>query len=95
MPSMELKDKLQRTMRKVDTLRKRYLALLAEKKEMARQIERQELEIAKWKRNWPRCASTTSSCVWHTLCLIILKRWDNSRNRLPRWCGTLTGASNN
>ena len=47
MPSMELKDKLQRTMRKVETLRKRYLALLAEKKEMARQIERQELEIAK------------------------------------------------
>ena len=47
MPSMELKDKLQRTLRKVETLRKRYLALLTENKDMKRTIESQELEIAK------------------------------------------------
>jgi chromosome segregation ATPase len=47
MPGMELKEKLQSVTRKVETLRQRYLALLAEKKEMQRTIERQELEIAK------------------------------------------------
>ena len=47
MPTVELKDRLQNLSRKVDTLRKRYLSLLEEKKEMSRQIERQELEIAK------------------------------------------------
>jgi predicted nuclease with TOPRIM domain len=47
MPSTELKERLQSMMRKVDTLRKRYLALQSEKKEMERTIERQELEIAK------------------------------------------------
>ena len=47
MPSMELKDKLQNVTRKVDILRQRYLALMREKKEMERTIERQELEIAK------------------------------------------------
>ncbi|MBR4829806.1 MAG: hypothetical protein IKZ92_08405 [Muribaculaceae bacterium] len=45
MPSQELKDRLQNLTHKVDTLRKRYLALQSEKKEMARQISRQELEI--------------------------------------------------
>ncbi len=44
---MELKDRLRNLTHKVDTLRKRYLALQSENKEMARQIERQELEIAK------------------------------------------------
>ena len=48
---MELKDKLQNLSRKVDILRKRYLALLNENKEMARQIERQELEIAKLEKD--------------------------------------------
>lgn len=43
---MEMKDKLQRTMRKVEMLRKRYLTLLRDNKEMARKIENQELEIA-------------------------------------------------
>lgn len=47
MPTVELKDRLQSLSRKVETLRKRYLSLLSEKREMARQIERQELEIAK------------------------------------------------
>ena len=47
MPSTELKERLQSLMHKVDTLRKRYLALQSEKKEMERTIERQELEIAK------------------------------------------------
>ena len=47
MPSMELKDKLQNVTRKVEILRQRYLALMREKKEMERTIERQELEIAK------------------------------------------------
>ena len=47
MPQVELKDKLQSMMRKVDALGKRYMALLGEKKEMERTIERQELEIAK------------------------------------------------
>lgn len=42
-----MKDRLQRTMRKFETLRKRYLALLGQKKEMERTIESQELEIAK------------------------------------------------
>ena len=47
MPSKELNDKLQITMRKVEALGKRYVALLNEKKEMSRVIERQELEIEK------------------------------------------------
>ncbi len=47
MPSKELNDKLQMTMRKVDALSKRYVALQEEKKQMARTIESQELEIAK------------------------------------------------
>ena len=47
MPQVELKDKLQSMKRKVDALGKRYVALLGEKKEMERTIERQELEIAK------------------------------------------------
>ena len=47
MPSTELKDKLLSVTRKVETLRQRYLALVGEKKEMERTIERQELEIAK------------------------------------------------
>ena len=42
-----MKDKLQNLKHKVDTLGKRYVALLGEKKEMERTIERQELEIAK------------------------------------------------
>ena len=61
MPSMELKDKLQNVTRKVEILRQRYLALMREKKEMERTIERQELEIAKlekevhsWWRILPR-----------------------------------------
>lgn len=45
MPSTELKDKLDALMRKVETLRGRYLALQSENKELARTIERQELEI--------------------------------------------------
>ena len=47
MPAQEMKDKLQNLKHKVDTLGKRYVALLGEKKEMERTIERQELEIAK------------------------------------------------
>ena len=47
MPAQEMKDKLQNLKHKVDTLSKRYVALLGEKKEMERTIERQELEIAK------------------------------------------------
>ncbi len=44
---MELKDRIQSMTDKVETLGRRYIALQSEKKEMARQIERQELEIAK------------------------------------------------
>ncbi len=44
---MELKDRLQSMTDKVETLGRRYLALQSERKEMARQIERQKLEIAK------------------------------------------------
>ena len=47
MPSKELKEKLQNLTRKVDTLRRRYLALQSEKKELDRTVERQALEIAK------------------------------------------------
>lgn len=47
MPAQEMKDKLQDLKHKVDALGKRYVALLGEKKEMERTIERQELEIAK------------------------------------------------
>lgn len=44
---MELKDRLHGVAGKVETLRQRYLALLSEKREMERQIERQKLEIEK------------------------------------------------
>ena len=47
MPSTELKDRLQNLKLKVDALGKRYRALVAEKKEMERTIESQELEIAR------------------------------------------------
>ena len=47
MPSMELKDKLKTVARKLAILRKRYLALQTENKEMKRDIECKELEIAK------------------------------------------------
>ncbi|MBQ9555777.1 MAG: hypothetical protein IJV05_06100 [Muribaculaceae bacterium] len=43
---MELKDRIESLSLKVVTLRKRYLALLAERKELKRTVERQELEIA-------------------------------------------------
>ncbi len=44
---MELKDRIESLSLKVVTLRKRYLALLAERKELKRTVERQELEIAR------------------------------------------------
>ena len=44
---MELKDRMKQLSDKVETLGRRYLALLSERKEMERQLERQELEIAK------------------------------------------------
>lgn len=47
MSSTELKDKIDGLSLKVATLRKRYLALKEEKKELVRTVERQELEIAK------------------------------------------------
>ena len=47
MPSMELKDRLQNLTRTVDTLRRKYVALLNERKELTRKIESQSLEIAK------------------------------------------------
>ena len=47
MPSMELNDKLQSLMLKVDSLGKRQAALKAENKELTRQSERQQLEIAR------------------------------------------------
>lgn len=50
MPSKELNDKLQITMRKVEALGKRYVALKEEKKQMERTIESQELEIAALKK---------------------------------------------
>ena len=43
---MELKDRIESLSLKVVTLRKRYLVLLAERKELKRTVERQELEIA-------------------------------------------------
>ena len=46
MTSMELKERLQSFTRKVEALRSRYLVLQGENKQMARTIERQELEIA-------------------------------------------------
>ncbi len=51
MPSVELKDRLQHLMLRVETLGKRYLALQDENKELARTIERQELEIAKLEKD--------------------------------------------
>ena len=51
MPLKDLKDKLQNFSRKVDTLRKNYIALQAEKKELERTVERQELEIAKLEKD--------------------------------------------
>ena len=50
MPSLELKDKLQSLMLKVDSLGKRYAALRNENKELSRQIERQQLEIARMEK---------------------------------------------
>ena len=47
MASMELKDKLRIVARKLAILRKRYLALLTENKELKRDIECKDLEIAK------------------------------------------------
>ena len=44
---MELKDRMHSVAGKVETLRQRYLALLSERREMERQIERQKLEIEK------------------------------------------------
>ena len=46
MHSVELKDKLQSLMHKVEILGKRFVALQGENKELSRQIERQKLEIA-------------------------------------------------
>ena len=43
---MELKERLQSFTRKVEALRSRYLVLQGENKQMARTIERQDLEIA-------------------------------------------------
>jgi len=51
MPSVELKDRLQHLMLRVETLGKRYLALQDKNKELARTIERQELEIAKLEKD--------------------------------------------
>ena len=50
MPSLELKDKLQALMHKVESLGKRYAALQGENKELSRQIERQQLEIARMEK---------------------------------------------
>ena len=47
MPSVELNDKLQSLKLKVDNLGQRYVALQGENKELSRQIERQQLEIAR------------------------------------------------
>ena len=47
MPSMELKDRLQNMAQKVDSLRRKYVALLNERKELTRKVESQSLEIAK------------------------------------------------
>ena len=47
MPSMELKDRLQNLAHKVDSLRRKYVALLNERKELMRKVESQSLEIAK------------------------------------------------
>ena len=46
MPSTELNDKLQALMLKVKSLGKRFVALQDENKQLSRQIERQQLEIA-------------------------------------------------
>ena len=50
MPSMELKDRLQNMAQKVDSLRRKYVALLNERKELTRKVESQSLEIAKLKK---------------------------------------------
>ena len=47
MPLAEVKEKLKNLSRKIEVLRKRYLALQAEKKELERTLECQNLEIAK------------------------------------------------
>ncbi len=47
---MEIKEKLQNLSLKMEILSQRYVALQSEKKEMLRQIERQELEIAKMEK---------------------------------------------
>ncbi len=50
MPSMELKDKLQSLMLKVQSLGTRYVALQEQNKELSRQVERQQLEIARMEK---------------------------------------------
>ena len=50
MPEMELKDRMKVLTDKVESLGRRYLALQSERKEMARQIECQDLEIAQLKK---------------------------------------------
>ena len=47
MPLAEVKEKLKNLSRKMEILRKRYLALQVEKREMERTIECQQLEIDK------------------------------------------------
>jgi SMC interacting uncharacterized protein involved in chromosome segregation len=47
MPSTELKEKLLNMSRKVEILRKRFLALQSERKELKRTVECQEIEIEK------------------------------------------------
>ncbi len=47
---MELIERMKSLTDKVEALGQRYLALQSEKKEMARHIERQELEIAQLKK---------------------------------------------
>ena len=54
MPSTELTDRLDALMRKVETLRGRYLALQSENKELARTIERQKLELAQQEKELQR-----------------------------------------
>ena len=50
MPSLELNDKLQSLLLKVESLGKRHVALQNENKELSRQIERQQLEIARMEK---------------------------------------------
>ena len=50
MPSLELNDKLQLLLHKVESLGKRHAALQNENKELSRQIERQQLEIERMEK---------------------------------------------